>query len=266
MKNLIMIMSAVVMLAAPGGATEGKKVRVLILSGANNHKWKQTTPALKAIYEESGRFTVDVTENVPNLTGKDFAKYDVIVSNYTTYPKVKGKRWPAETEKAFLDYIASGHGFVLFHAASTAWMDWPEFRKLIGLAWQKDAEGKNISGHGRQHAFTMKITAPDHPVTKGMSNHKNAVDELYHRQLLDPGAKVLATAFSDKKMRGSGKDEPMVVAVQYGKGRVINCAMGHSTRSMKGAGFKAFMLRGAEWAATGKVTIPVPKDLPPADK
>ena len=63
------------------------KLRLLILSGANNHDWKTTTPVLRKIYEESGRFVVTVSENVPALTGADFANYDVLVCNYTTYPK-----------------------------------------------------------------------------------------------------------------------------------------------------------------------------------
>jgi hypothetical protein len=45
-------------------ATAVEKSRVLILSGANNHDWKQTTPAIRAALEETGRFHVDVEENV----------------------------------------------------------------------------------------------------------------------------------------------------------------------------------------------------------
>jgi type 1 glutamine amidotransferase len=243
-------------------AETGAKLHLLILSGANNHDWKATTPVLKKLYEESGRFTVDVSENVPALTGDDFAKYDVLVCNYTTYPKIAGHRWPAKTEKAFLDYIAAGHGFVLFHAASTAWADWPEFGDLIGLTWQVDkTTGKNISGHGSQHSFFVTITDRNHPVTKGMKDFQHATDELYHRQLLHPGAHVLATAFSSPAKGGSGKDEPMAVVTEHGKGRVFHCAMGHHTSAMAGAGFQTLMLRGAEWAATGKVTLPIPAAL-----
>ena len=75
-----------------GHVPAGGKIRLLILSGANNHGWKATTPVLKKMYEDSGRFTVDVTENVPALTGEDFARYDALVSNYTTYPNIEGHR------------------------------------------------------------------------------------------------------------------------------------------------------------------------------
>jgi hypothetical protein len=35
---------------------------------------------------------------------------------------------------------------------------------------------------------------------------------------------------------------------------------------LKSVSFIVTFLRGAEWAATGKVTIPVPDDFPGADK
>jgi type 1 glutamine amidotransferase len=249
----------------PAGRNDpaGGKIRLLILSGANNHDWKATTPVLKKMYEDSGRFTADVTEKVPALTAADFAKYDCIVSNYTTYPKVEGQRWPAATEKAFIDYIAAGHGFVIFHAASTAWNDWPEFTDLIGLSWQKDkATGKNISGHGANHSFAVHIVDKEHPITQGMKDFQHAKDELYHRQLLHPTAKVLATAFSDKAMKGTGENEPMIVVTELGKGRVFHNAMGHDASAMGGVGFQTLMLRGTEWAAAGKVTIPIPANWP----
>lgn len=249
--------------AEPGPQPEaaGGKIRLLILSGANNHDWKSTTPVLKKMYEESGRFAVDVSENVPELSGADFARYDALVSNYTTYPYVKGHRWPAKTEKAFLDYIAAGHGLVLFHAASTAWNDWPQFTDLIGMTWQ---EGQ--SAHGNYHSFVVKITDQQHPVTQGMKDFQHLKDELYHRQLKHSTAKVLATAYSDKAMHGSGQDEPMIVVTEYGKGRVFHNAMGHDTKPMGCVAWRTLMLRGTEWAATGKVTIPIPAVWPEPGK
>jgi len=238
--------------AEPAG---GGKIRLLILSGANNHDWKTTTPLLRKMYEDSGRFSVEVSDDVAALTAADFAKYDALVCNYTTFPNVAGHRWPAATEKAFLDYIAAGHGFALFHAASTAWNDWPEFGDLIGLTWQMSK-----SGHGAYHSFAVTIEDKEHPVTKGMKDFQHLKDELYHRQLLHPGAHVLATAFSDKSAGGTGDKEPMIVVTELGKGRVFHNAMGHDTKAMACAGFQTLMLRGTEWAATGQVTIPIPAD------
>ncbi|MEI6674568.1 MAG: hypothetical protein WCO57_05275, partial [Verrucomicrobiota bacterium] len=60
-------------LAAHSARAEEAKLRVLILSGANNHKWQETTPAIKATLEETGRFSVDVENNVAGMKPEAFA-------------------------------------------------------------------------------------------------------------------------------------------------------------------------------------------------
>lgn len=253
----LIVLSLAMFATATALADPPAKIRLLILSGANNHSWKTTTPVLQKLYEDSGRFTVSVTNDVPALKPGDFSAYDCLVSNYTTYPKIEGQRLPAETEKALLDYVAAGHGFVLFHAASTAWNDWPEFTDFIALTWQK---GK--SGHGAAHSFIVTIADKQHPVTRGMKDFQHVRDELYHHQVKHATGRVLATAWSDPATRGSGENEPMVVVNQHGKGRMFHLALGHSAKSMDGIGFQTLMLRGTEWAATGDVTLPIPATWP----
>jgi type 1 glutamine amidotransferase len=56
----------------------------------------------------------------------------------------------------------------------------------------------------------------------------------------------------------------MVIA--YGKGRVFHTVLGHDLGALNCVGFITTYQRGAEWAATGKVTQKVPRDFPSADK
>ena len=95
----------------------------------------------------------------------------------------------------------------------------------------------------------------------------HAADELYSR-LRGPGENItlLATAYSDPDNRGSGHDEPMLMAIGYGKGRIFHTTLGHDVPAMQCVGFITTLQRGAEWAATGKVTQKVPADFPSADK
>src|SRR5947207_11776787 len=46
-------------------AVPGKKIRVLIIDGQNNHQWQLTTPLMKKVLEDTGRFTVDVATSPP---------------------------------------------------------------------------------------------------------------------------------------------------------------------------------------------------------
>jgi type 1 glutamine amidotransferase len=123
-------------------------------------------------------------------------------------------------------------------------------------------------GHGPQHAFLVEVRDREHPITKGLPEKwMHATDELYER-LRGPAKNltVLATAFADKSKNGSSEDEPMLMVINYEKGRVFHTTLGHSEVSMKCAGFQTTFARGTEWAATGKVTLPVPRDFPGPDK
>ena len=74
---------------------------------------------------------------------------------------------------------------------------------------------------------------------------------------LMPSARVLASAYSDPATGGTGRVEPILWVNQPGKGRAYFTALGHEIAAMQNDGFKAALLRGAEWAATGAVTLPV---------
>jgi len=77
---------------------------------------------------------------------------------------------------------------------------------------------------------------------------------------------VLATAWSDPANRGTGHDEPMLMALSFGKGRIFHTTLGDNPEPMHCVGFIATLTRGAEWAATGKVTQKVPPDFPGPDQ
>lgn len=278
---------AFLMIAAPLYAAE-PSLQALIVDGQNNHGvWPKTTKMMKKYLEETGLFTVEVATTAPKGTDPNFKpewkKYDVIVSNYN------GADWPEETKKAFVDYMQNGGGLVVVHAADNSFGNWKEYNEMIGLGgWggrnEKSGpyvylseDGKLVrddkkgSGghHGSQHDFPIIIRDPDHPITKGLPREwMHVQDELYDL-LRGPGEnmQILATAYANPKFGGSGRHEPMAMTIEYGKGRCFHTPMGHGDYSQECVGFITVLQRGAEWAATGKVTqTKVPDDFPTADQ
>ena len=244
----------------PTGAAEGQeasKLRVLIFSGLNNHDWRSTTPVIQKMFGDCDRFgPVDVTESPAELDPGRLSSYDVIVSNWTPYPDTR-RTWRPELEFAFLDWVRAGGGFVVIHAAACTFQEWPDFQNLIAITW-KD----KFTAHSAYHTFKVSVAVPEHPIAKGLTDFLTT-DELYHNMvsLTDHPRQVVFQAFSATEQAGTGKYEPVVVCTDVGQGRGVNLVLGHDAAAM-GAGFKTMLLRSAEWAATGSVTIPPPAIWP----
>ena len=54
------------------------------------------------------------------------------------------------------------------------------------------------------------------------------------------------------------------MTLSFGKGRIFHTTLGHDVNGMSCVGFVTTLQRGAEWAATGKVTQKVPASFPTA--
>jgi type 1 glutamine amidotransferase len=305
----------VLALAAPAAAADPAPIKVLVIDGQNNHAWQQTTPVLKKILTDTGRFTVDVATSPPRIVmppkpknptpaeeqkykelvadlqrsqkeafakfRPELAKYDVVVSNYN------GEPWGPALNDDFEKLLKDGKiGFVVVHAANNAFGGWKEYNQMIGMGWRGNTGGDRLylddkggavkvpsgkgdgSGHRYTGPFTVTVRDSEHPVTKGMPKEWLHVrDELYDN-MRGPieNVKVLATAYSDGQKKGTGVHEPMIWTVSYGKGRVFHTPMGHDANAMRCWGFAGTLTRGTEWAATGQVTLPLPREFPTAEK
>ncbi len=236
-------------------------LRALILSGRNNHDWRTTTPQLRKILVDTGRFDVRVDEEPAGMTAATLSAYDVVILDYN------GPRWGEAAESAVETFVRSGKGMVAVHGATYAFGDyellfdnhvksgihekpWPAYAAMLGGAWAE------ASGHGQRHVFPVKFVDRQHPIARGLEPTFLANDELYHRMRLRPEAHVLATAFDATEIGGTGKDEPILWTVAYGRGRVFNTMLGHDVTAMMEKGFAETFARGAEWAASGVVKPP----------
>ena len=211
----------------------------------------------------------------------DFSRHAAVILNYN------GTAWPRAMQNDFVDYVRGGGGVLLIHAANNAFADWPEFNTMIGLGWRKAGFGTAVAvdpangapiaccpdaatGHGAKHCFVVTHRQPDHPVLRGLpTTWLHGKDELYHyNRGPAQNLTILASAFSDPQHRGSGRHEPVLWEVNYGRGRVLVCTLGHAWRgdtawdALRCVGFQTLVARGAEYLATGRVTLDAPADFP----
>ena len=287
-KKLAGIVAVVAMASLFFCCSETKPIKALVLSGQNNHNWQVSHKVLKLILDNSGMFETD-TLLTPSAGGDmngfkpEFDKYDVVVLDYN------GDRWSAETDSAFLRYVQNGGGVVVYHAADNAFADWEEFNRIIALGgwegrnekhgpycyWENgglvlDETPGNGGSHGRQREYAMHCRNTEHPITQGLpDNWMHGKDEMYDSMRGPANIKdLLYSGMADKETGGSGKEEPLVFTVDYGKARIFHIMLGHcgtteeDNPAMQCVGFQTLLLRGTEWAATGEVTQSLPADFP----
>ncbi|HSO86871.1 MAG TPA: ThuA domain-containing protein [Draconibacterium sp.] len=212
-----------------------------------------------------------------------FKNYDVVVSNFGW----KAADWPEETQKALEKFMKKGGGFVSVHAADNSFPDWYEYNKMIGLGGWGDRNEKdgpyvyytnegilvrdttpgNAGAHGPQHLVPITIRVANHPITKGMPEVWMTTKDECYAKLRGPGENmtILATGKDISGKAPTDRHEPMLMVLDYGKGRVFHTTLGHDDYSCEGVGFIISFIRGVEWAATGKVTTVIPEDFPTSE-
>jgi hypothetical protein len=289
MRQFFIGLLATVVVAVTVVAQGPTRIKVMLLDGESGgpyHKWQLTTPLIERALEETGRFDVTVV-TAPAATGvldgflPDFSAYQAVVFNYDA----PDERWPAPLRTAFEQYVSSGGGAVVVHAADNAFSGWKAWNEMIGVGgWRgrtvasgpywyykddklvKDPSDGPGASHGRRTPYAIRTRVADHPITRGLpAVWMHQGDELY-AHLRGPGTTmtILATAFADPANNGTGRDEPILMTSTFGKGRVFHTVLGHDIVAMSCVGFVVTLQRATEWAATGAVTQKVPTTFPTA--
>jgi type 1 glutamine amidotransferase len=261
----ILLCSLVAGVLAQPAASFPHKVQVLIITGRDDHDWRGATANMRQYLDSTGIFDVRTTEEFHDAGPASLAPYDAVVLLYND--KNPADCWTERSRQTLLSFVEGGKGLVIYHHTAAGFHDWPEFARLAGGNYYGGAH------HAPIHDFTVEFTDRDHPITRGLKkSFLQTQDELYANMQMQPEGTyhVLAAAWDDHSLyqgksrvpiEGPGRNEPLMWTLQAGSGRVFGTMIGHSAQATQSAGFRVTFVRGVEWVATGRVTIPPPAEM-----
>jgi putative membrane-bound dehydrogenase-like protein len=214
-------------------AQEPRRLEVLFLGDNGHHVPIERIPTLMAALGPRGiNFTY--TDKLEDLNAKTLSKYDALMV-YSNWDIIS-----QEQEKALLDFVASGKGFLPIHCASYCFRNSNEYVKLVGgQFWRHTMD-----------SITTTTVKPEHPIMQGLSSF-TAYDETYLHSQLQPDNNILATReikADQYKDRPESQTEPYTWTRTYGKGKIFYTAYGHDERTWQKLGFQDLIYNAIVWS------------------
>lgn len=211
---------------AAGACAEGKSLKVLFLGDNGHHRPADRFKQLQPVMAKRG-IELTYSDRVGDLNAETLGKYDALVVYANT------ESITPDQEKALLDYVASGKGFVPLHCASFCFLNSPKYIELVGAQFQRHGTG----------TFRTTIAEAEHPLMKGFRGFESWDETYVHTKHNEKDRTVL-----EYRVEGNRK-EPWTWVRTHGKGRVFYTAWGHDNRTWGNAGFQNLVERGIRWAA-----------------
>ncbi len=258
--------------------------RILVFTHAAGYVHMATPAAAEALVALGAQhgFEVEVTDD-PGRFERSIDGYDVVV-----FVNTSGDVLPTSAQRRTLEhYLAAGGGFVGIHAAACVpaevVADWPWYRDLVGTAFcghtatrafcdgpVPDGMIARRVGSLNEAPSTAELVSarcalltgedavvhledPQCPAIGGIVDGEVRFDEWYG---FDPNprpwVKVIATVDEstyEPHTGAMGPDHPIVWWREFGGGRSVYNAMGHSAHTWRDPGFLSAVLGGITLAA-----------------
>ena len=208
-----------------------RRIELLFLGHASRHHDSEQLAGLMSQEYFTEGINITYTNDPDDLLREDLDLFDglILYANHDTIS-------PAQ-EKALLDFVASGKGFIPLHSGSYCFRNSEEVVALIGGQFKSHGGG----------SFSAEIIKPDHPAMAGVTPFVTEWDETYVHVNMADDIEVLM-----ERVDENGR-EPYTWVKNYGQGRVFYTAFGHDTRTFQNEGFLQLVKSGIYWAVGEQV-------------
>ncbi len=223
MRRLLPLLA--VLAASPAFAQAPAKLKLLFLGDTAGHQPATRFKILQPAFAEKN-IDLTYTEKLDDLNAKNLAGYDGLMI-YANQTKIT-----PEQEKALVDYVESGKGFIPVHCASYCFLNSPKYVELVGAQFRSHGTG----------TFKTDVVKPDHAIMKDFKSF-SSWDETYVHAKHNEKDRTVLEVRTDGDLK-----EPWTWVRTPGKARIFYTAWGHDDRTWKHPGFQNLLERGVRWA------------------
>ena len=169
-----------------------------------------------------------------------YAAYEANLETPKSFPDPKPVTWITEEQGAAIkEFVAAGNGFYALHNCSHISLSSKNYREVMGGAY--------IS-HPPLRPFQVHATANKHPITDGMSPFIVNDEQHYVSYDKDPKYIIMeAENLDGLKFEDLGTKSVSGWAYDFGKGRVVFTAVGHTIHAMWNPQYLEIQKRSVRW-------------------
>jgi len=169
-----------------------------------------------------------------------YTAYESDLENAADFAPPKSVMWMTEDQGlAIKSFVAAGGGFYPLHNASHISLSSRNYREVMGGAY---------FGHPPLRPFQVHATANAHPITEGMKPFIVNDEQHYVDYDKDPRYVILESENLDGlTYEGRGTKSPAGWAYDYGRGRVVFTAVGHTIHAMWNPQYLELQKRAVRW-------------------
>ena len=224
---------------------EGRKI-LLTYGGWDGHEPLEAVELFKPWMEGEGAKVEAFNSLEPYADATYMGGIDLVIQIFTMAEISK------EQEQGLTEAVRKGAGIAGWHGGLC-----DSFRQSV--AYQFMTGGQWVAHPGGVIDYSVRITDPKDPVTRGLKKEFHMHSEQYYMHV-DPNMKVLATTtFTGKHADWiDGCTMPVVWKKMYGKGRVFYSSLGHVMKDFGVPEALEIMKRGIRWSSASRYQEPEP--------
>ncbi len=169
-----------------------------------------------------------------------YTAYEADLETPKTFPEPQPVTWITEEQGAAVkDFVMAGGGLYALHNSSHISLSSKNYRSVMGAAY---------IGHPPLRPFEVHATASKHPITDGMKPF--VVNDEQHFVTYDKDSKYLimeAENLDGLRFENLGTKSVSGYAYDYGQGRVVFTAVGHTIHAMWNPQYIEIQKRSVKW-------------------